>query len=407
MRRVLPWLLAIGLVGLPVRVAHADDPPWAHPYVLGRGVGHWEWRRSGPDEDIRVTTVARGAPVRMTPVLSNDEVAEDDVQRRLELTSSMCTRVAALACVNGDFGERRGNGAIGGPPAGGLIRDGEVLRSFQPGHHQLFIGPDGLAMDNVRLTQRLVAVPQPPLVGQVEPEQSLPIAGINVQPGADVTVLYTPAYADTTQTGGSRDEMALRLGAPLRPADGVLRTLDVAARTLELRLGRGDLPIPRDGVVVSARGRAAGRLRQFWDAVHSGNYEITLQLTASRPVSGSIGFLPPVLRNGRRAPQDDGNHLVRGRAPRTVVGWNRHGTVFLVTVDGRRPDSVGMTIGDTADLLLGLGATDAAGLDGGGSTTFVAAGPCPGHGPCVLNRPSDGRERPVSSALAVVPVSGR
>ena len=124
-------------------------------------------------------------------------------------------------------------------------------------------------------------------------------------------------------------------------------------------------------------------------------------------MSGSIGFLPPVLRNGRRAPQDNGNHLVRGRAPRTVIGWNRHGTVYLVTVDGRRKDSVGMTIGDTADLLLGLGATEAVGLDGGGSTTFVVAGPCPGHGPCVLNRPSDGRERPVSSALAVVPVRGR
>ena len=112
MRRVLPWLLAIGLVGLPLRVARADDAPWSHPYVLARGVGHWEWRRSGPDEDIRVTTIARGAPVRVTPVLSNDEVAEDDVQRRLELTSSMCTRVAAVACVNGDFSERPGNGQI-------------------------------------------------------------------------------------------------------------------------------------------------------------------------------------------------------------------------------------------------------------------------------------------------------
>src|SRR2546427_1042620 len=109
MRRVLPWLLAIGLVGLPLRVARADDAPWSHPFVLARGVGHWEWRRSGPAEDIRVTTIARGAPVRVTPVLSNDQVAEDDVQRRLELTSSMCSRAPARAWVNGGLRERPRN----------------------------------------------------------------------------------------------------------------------------------------------------------------------------------------------------------------------------------------------------------------------------------------------------------
>lgn len=43
-----------------------------------------------------------------------------------------------------------------------------------------------------------------------------------------------------------------------------------------------------------------------------------------------------------------------------------------------------------------LGATDALNLDGGGSTTMVLGGK-------VKGRPSDGVERPVSSALAIVP----
>ena len=78
-----------------------------------------------------------------------------------------------------------------------------------------------------------------------------------------------------------------------------------------------------------------------------------------------------------------------------------------------------MTLAEAADLLLALGATDGINLDGGGSTTFVAAG-------TVVNTPSDVAvrrgsgetiqhlaqpdqdvighvERPVTSALAVVP----
>jgi hypothetical protein len=126
------------------------------------------------------------------------------------------------------------------------------------------------------------------------------------------------------------------------------------------------------------------------------------------------------VRDGARWFADAANDFTRGRQPRTLVGWNPAGERLLVTVDGRQPDiSVGMTLAEAADLLLALGATDGINLDGGGSTTFVASG-------AVVNIPSDvavrrgsqdaiqhlaspGQqvighvERPVTSALAVVP----
>ena len=91
-----------------------------------------------------------------------------------------------------------------------------------------------------------------------------------------------------------------------------------------------------------------------------------------------------------------------------------------MTVDGRQPDtSVGMTLVEAADLLLALGATDGINLDGGGSTTFVAGGTVVntpsdvavrrGGGEAVQHIASPGQdvighvERPVTSALAVVP----
>ncbi|MDD3925883.1 MAG: phosphodiester glycosidase family protein [bacterium] len=84
-----------------------------------------------------------------------------------------------------------------------------------------------------------------------------------------------------------------------------------------------------------------------------------------------------------------------GRAPRTGLGLAADGTVVLAVVDGRQPGiSIGMTLEELATLLLNLGARDALNFDGGGSSALYLDG-------TILNSPSDGRERPVASALAV------
>ncbi len=81
------------------------------------------------------------------------------------------------------------------------------------------------------------------------------------------------------------------------------------------------------------------------------------------------------------------------RHPRSAVGQTADGRVLLVAVDGRRPGySVGMTNFELAQAMVRLGAVRAMALDGGGSTTLAFDG-------SVYNRPSDGRERPISSAL--------
>jgi len=82
--------------------------------------------------------------------------------------------------------------------------------------------------------------------------------------------------------------------------------------------------------------------------------------------------------------------------PRTAAGITPAGTLLLVTVDGRSRHGRGMTLHELARYLTWLGAKDAMNLDGGGSTTCFVAG----EG--VVNYPSDGRERPVGAALAIV-----
>ena len=87
--------------------------------------------------------------------------------------------------------------------------------------------------------------------------------------------------------------------------------------------------------------------------------------------------------------------------PRSDVGVSQNGQfLYLVAIDGRQPGySVGTTISETADMMLGFGAYKAMNLDGGGSTALVVAGAS--GNPADLNRPSGGSERYDGNALGV------
>lgn len=82
--------------------------------------------------------------------------------------------------------------------------------------------------------------------------------------------------------------------------------------------------------------------------------------------------------------------------PRTAIGRTSNGRIILFVVDGRTTESIGLSLQQVAETMISLGCVDAINLDGGGSSTFVVNG-------AVLNYPSDGAERQVASAFAIVP----
>jgi len=93
------------------------------------------------------------------------------------------------------------------------------------------------------------------------------------------------------------------------------------------------------------------------------------------------------------------------RHPRTALGIADRGRrLLLVVIDGRQKGySDGMTLRETATLMLALGAPDAINLDGGGSSALVYAVPDSAGVMRVANRPSDPTgERAVGNALAVI-----
>ena len=82
-------------------------------------------------------------------------------------------------------------------------------------------------------------------------------------------------------------------------------------------------------------------------------------------------------------------------APRSAIGVDLKGNLFLVAVDGRQAGySVGFSLIELAKFLQTMGLYTAINLDGGGSTTLVLNGE-------VLNKPSDGEERSISNAILI------
>jgi hypothetical protein len=323
---------------------------------LYRGVDYLKLAKTNLPVIAHVAHVAPGAPIDLRVVNADDKISTST--RELETTSSMCRRVRCVVGVNGDF-------HTAGAPAGGVVVDGRMLHSPDPGRPQLTMTADG----------RLVAGPLPWSGSFTANGVEIPLTAVNAAPPADGLALYTPAYGDRTEPSARTELVVGAVG-------GVASLNKPAALQLRgVRSGAG--PIPADGAVLSGDGAAGQRLRDIWARRPTGA-TAPAQLVVSSPVNAvvSLGAEPVVLRDGKRAlPWRDPN-LINPRQPHTLVGWNKAGDIYLIAVDGRQPGSDGVTMAEAADFLLGLGVTDAVNLDGGGGTTFVAGG-------SVWNRPSD------------------
>lgn len=90
------------------------------------------------------------------------------------------------------------------------------------------------------------------------------------------------------------------------------------------------------------------------------------------------------------------------RHPRSLVGQDDQGGVWLVVVDGRFPgEAEGMTIAELTDLALRLGLTDALNLDGGGSSTLWVLPEGVLNHPCDNQRYDHEGQRIVPNAVIV------
>jgi hypothetical protein len=123
--------------------------------------------------------------------------------------------------------------------------------------------------------------------------------------------------------------------------------------------------------------------------------------TAWTGIVDAVGGGPSLVKNGVVSVTYDqevffGSGVGTSADPRTAIGRTSDGRIIMFVVDGRTTQSIGLSLTELAQTMLSLGCVDAINLDGGGSSAFVVNG-------AVLNAPSDGVERQVASAFAVIP----
>ena len=88
--------------------------------------------------------------------------------------------------------------------------------------------------------------------------------------------------------------------------------------------------------------------------------------------------------------------------PRQTIGITEDNKVILLSADGNQePESAGLTLMEQAQVMLDLGCKWAGHLDGGGSMTYGSK-PEGEDAFKIVNKPSDGSERSISSGLIVV-----
>ncbi|MDU5079784.1 phosphodiester glycosidase family protein [uncultured Tissierella sp.] len=165
----------------------------------------------------------------------------------------------------------------------------------------------------------------------------------------------------------------------------------------DVRVGQEAIDIPEDGYVLIVRGYQKSQELQTFSVGDS----IELNISSTPDINNikfSIGGGSYILKNGELNRPDLDSP---GNAPRTGIGINKDGTeVILVTIDGRDTSFKGVTQEMFGAIFKELGAYNALNLDGGGSTA-MAIKPVDSQKAVIVNKPSEGAERPVVNGVGV------
>jgi hypothetical protein len=370
MLRLLRRLVAAGSV-----LALIVVPAQAAPVELLPGVTWEKQVQFTPRGPVTLTVITAPRPGGLTTIgpvvaggsLTGPRLKVTQIQRSLGNT-------AVSAGINGDFT------SASGLPNGIVIRNGVYEHTPTAGRSS--IGFDGSG--TLRVTRFAFA-------GTWKGTgQRRPLAGINQKPKGNQTVLFTPAWGQTTP------DLANATAVVLQPFAAAVPNADLQGQAGES--SPGSVPIPPDGAVLVATGAEAAKLANEAPA----GTQVTARLilpSAWSGVTSALGGGPLLVRNHKavfKTSENFDSDQLALRDARAGVGQLDDGRVILVAVDGARPGySVGMTAYELAQAMARLGAVTAAALEPGKPVTAAFQGQ-------VLNRPSARvGDVPVKEALLV------
>ncbi len=287
-----------------------------------------------------------------------------------------------IAAINGDVWAGFSNDAESAP--NGLdVEAGELITAGTAGRPTFGVGPDGRPILGAPLVTTTLGTAT---LGQFV------VNRVNQLRRAGETVLYTPHFGPRTSSAASGvDVIVTGVALPIR-ASGTWTGI-----VSQTRIADGGGPIDPGSVVVTVPSTSPLVNVQPGEQV-----TLTTAVTPGwESVQQAVGGREWIVRDGvanispRPASADEVH-------PRSGVGLTADGRLILATVDGRETGvSEGVRLPELAELMLERGAVTAINLDGGGSSTLVVrrAGI---ETPVIVNKPSDGVERPVTNSILVV-----
>ncbi len=379
------WL-AILTISLLSVAASLQDWQIVETQTIAPGVFYQALKRINPPTWVGIVRIPLPLPKELT-ITSTVGDGTGLVRRTVSqiVNSVQQGKGYVSAAINGDYFNMTFS-PYAGAPLGIHVQDGELI-TLPSMNRSALVGlkDGGVFITRFRFSARL----------KLPDGTETQLDGLNQSPPREGFCLFTPAFGETTRTPLGTTELTATANLPLRPNKPL--TL-IAQRVTET----GNSQIPRDGVVLVATGKFSERLRAV---APDEKLEITVTLTPldanfdPQNIAWAIGGGPRLMRYGQISIECEqegfSTAFRRTKHPRTAVGLKDDALLWFV-VDGRQPGySEGMSLDELAEFLLNAGCKNALNLDGGGSSTLFVRS-------MVVNRPSDGRERPVANALLLL-----
>lgn len=281
-----------------------------------------------------------------------------------------------VAAVNGDFYH------AGGIPTNLQIRNGQIISMPISRTVIAFNLNNKPIMNTVSYSGNIIAG-----------NNIAKIDGVNI-PRNNNLVLYNKFWDESTSTNSNGREILVQRINQWSVNDTVKCVVK------KIQIGVGNMLIPDTSfAVISCEGSAT----DFTKFIHIGDtIKVINSISPSiARIKEAIGGFIQTVKEGKdyvdpsyikeKRPQ----HALL-RHPRTAIGFSQDSTkLFLITVDGRQQQSVGMNLHELADLMIKLGISYGLNLDGGGSTTMVV-------NDSIVNSPSGGIERAVGNGILIV-----
>jgi hypothetical protein len=318
---------------------------------------------------------AKSPDVKMLAEIGRPFLLADDPLKGRKTVSQAVTQTGALGGINADFFP------FTGEPLGLLVRNGELLINPNPIRSVFAWGNGETTFGKASWTATL------------QPEGGAPVKidAINQECGTSGLVVVTPSAGLATVTSKTQGVFAVV------KSDGGNWTPDCKiSGEVQVLYEVPSMSVQPGNFMLVGTGAKAQALKEL-----TPGRKVTVQIQVKgfdwAKYPNAVGGGPDLLRNGQVSidgvAQDfSPSAFIDKRHPRSAVGRTADGDLWFVVVDGRQKMSDGASLKELADIMAKLGCTDAINLDGGGSSCLNLLG-------VALNRPCEGRERPVADMI--------